>query len=979
MIKKSLKKRFFAVLMCLVLVASCFPLAVFAEDAESTTDATEVVPNKSWDMSKNLFSTALLDIMKINGVAKYLSYSVGDEPGFIKVNTGYTSKTVNLTAQGTISSLITSLGYDSSIFTGNVLSVSDEHISVSCGGVLYDPVDGLITFPDNATLLNAKFYFKGIPDGYVFEYPFIAIGEAYGYTLNFNTWKMPGYTEMEGYRDVMPEGVPLSQATNLLTYELLTTYNDIGEPYTSVGGPYTSLTYSSFGKMNAALPEDIFYYEVPVSKLLADAGITDYGDDLVLSFGGIFGSVVNVNIPYPGSDSMVYSFSAGSHFFFESVEEMLSASIFWNWFADSPTPVTFPYIAYGYVWNEDDDGNALSLNVNTWPVFSDFKSVPGFDDLEYTPLTSSSNLLSYEWFDEYLPSWLEMSTPSDGIFEFVCTDATKYGTQVNIGMGTVADLFRLADYTYVPGSFDIFTVHGLNFSSSLGKSTFRFIDVVNNFPVVYYPSRDWMSIKVTDADFSTFHIQWNLWISTNGVVTIQFPYASPGHVFLRDQEAKYLPLDASSWPQLGNVEDVPGDLTYADGYNAGYAAGLKDGGGSGSYDEGYNAGLSAGHMQGYQEGYDAGELAGYDRGYLAGYEAGAAGSGSGEGDGGSYNDGFLAGYASGRELGYAEGYAAGKQDGYSQGFNAGKQEGYDEGYAAGSGLTIGQTFNPMALWKSVTVTVRYAVETSEGHFKHGISWTVFNNPIDINYYSLITDEGFLNTAGVVEYLLEDVAPSYDGMDWDEPRYVEDMFTIIEFSEDLTTDLYTYSYSYAFESTDRVPVENVASYGSSVSFTSPAGNYFYTQPHSIERYGAYSYQFSVARSEATRSITVRVSGALAWVDQGLNNGILFKVNTSENTLIYNTGYDDGYNSAGEEKYNNGLADGYKNGFIAGKSEALQISKNGDWRDLIVAVVEVPINSIQSLFSFEILGLDMRAAFGAILSLCVLLYIIKKVLM
>ena len=59
--------------------------------------------------------------------------------------------------------------------------------------------------------------------------------------------------------------------------------------------------------------------------------------------------------------------------------------------------------------------------------------------------------------------------------------------------------------------------------------------------------------------------------------------------------------------------------------------------------------------------------------------------------------------------------------------------------------------------------------------------------------------------------------------------------------------------------------------------------------------------------------------------------------------------------------------------------MNLSKTGDWRNLITAVVEAPVNTFQSLFNFEILGLDMRVAFGTIMSICVLLIIIKKVIL
>ena len=47
--------------------------------------------------------------------------------------------------------------------------------------------------------------------------------------------------------------------------------------------------------------------------------------------------------------------------------------------------------------------------------------------------------------------------------------------------------------------------------------------------------------------------------------------------------------------------------------------------------------------------------------------------------------------------------------------------------------------------------------------------------------------------------------------------------------------------------------------------------------------------------------------------------------------------------------------------------------------MLAVTEAPINTFQSLFNFDVLGLDMRAAFGSVLAVCVVLIIIKKVIL
>ena len=103
-----------------------------------------------------------------------------------------------------------------------------------------------------------------------------------------------------------------------------------------------------------------------------------------------------------------------------------------------------------------------------------------------------------------------------------------------------------------------------------------------------------------------------------------------------------------------------------------------------------------------------------------------------------------------------------------------------------------------------------------------------------------------------------------------------------------------------------------------------------------------------------------------------------------TESYGQGYADGYASGYLEGENIGYINGgndiydeaFDQGFADGKKEGLSISETGDWRNLMLAVTEAPINTFQSLFNFEILGMDMRAAFGSVLALCVVLIILKK---
>lgn len=101
--------------------------------------------------------------------------------------------------------------------------------------------------------------------------------------------------------------------------------------------------------------------------------------------------------------------------------------------------------------------------------------------------------------------------------------------------------------------------------------------------------------------------------------------------------------------------------------------------------------------------------------------------------------------------------------------------------------------------------------------------------------------------------------------------------------------------------------------------------------------------------------------------------------------YTKGYEDGYNAA----YNIAERVGYDNGFNAGRDvgfnegrkqgyrDGLETADNSEWTDLFTAVVEAPVNVLYGMFDFNLLGLDMKMAVGAILTLCVVLIVVKAV--
>ena len=108
-----------------------------------------------------------------------------------------------------------------------------------------------------------------------------------------------------------------------------------------------------------------------------------------------------------------------------------------------------------------------------------------------------------------------------------------------------------------------------------------------------------------------------------------------------------------------------------------------------------------------------------------------------------------------------------------------------------------------------------------------------------------------------------------------------------------------------------------------------------------------------------------------------------LNVYSDDLVYNYGYQAGYNQAVKDEggiyvdaaYSKGLSEGYDIGFADGNV----VSQRGNFASLVYSVVEAPFNTFRSLFNFEILGVNLLGFIGSVLTLVVLLWIVKKVLL
>ena len=337
-------------------------------------------------------------------------------------------------------------------------------------------------------------------------------------------------------------------------------------------------------------------------------------------------------------------------------------------------------------------------------------------------------------------------------------------------------------------------------------------------------------------------------------------------------------------------------------------------------------------------------------GYDAGYQAGV-------GSTDAYQEGFTDGAASIdqesiRQEGYDDGYDVGFGDGVASiDQDAIRQEGYDDGYSSAMQLVgdlSGGMFQSMVLGMDVSVDVdgRTIVENFD------------NVPFD-------KTEGGVYFRSTLNFLLDTF-----GVGWEDR--VTQVILRLQFAHgsisgqlpiDWSSSPILISGSALVDSAQLKSIDNVL-----YALTAQEGSYGSLR----------NFEFNVP-SDVTYPVIFKEFSLKVGRPGDLLNEITLWSNSQFYGTGYAAGYADGLSSDSSSAYDTGYAEGYDIGFAGGKKEGLEISNTGDWKSLMLAVVEAPINTFQSLFNFEILGLDMRLAFGSILSVCVLLIIIKKVVL
>lgn len=97
---------------------------------------------------------------------------------------------------------------------------------------------------------------------------------------------------------------------------------------------------------------------------------------------------------------------------------------------------------------------------------------------------------------------------------------------------------------------------------------------------------------------------------------------------------------------------------------------------------------------------------------------------------------------------------------------------------------------------------------------------------------------------------------------------------------------------------------------------------------------------------------------------------YALNDSSN-VQWNKGYETGFS----EGKTNGQTIGYNQGYSVGFNEGVTSANDYSFLGFFGAIFDAPINAFNSLFSFELFGVDMRSLILGLLTLCIIILIVR----
>lgn len=142
------------------------------------------------------------------------------------------------------------------------------------------------------------------------------------------------------------------------------------------------------------------------------------------------------------------------------------------------------------------------------------------------------------------------------------------------------------------------------------------------------------------------------------------------------------------------------------------------------------------------------------------------------------------------------------------------------------------------------------------------------------------------------------------------------------------------------------------------------NYVYTQ----------SIYFYYGGTNETTYVSISYACPNIWAQQIENNPestsivIEYRANPGSNETSYGQGYINGQNSM-QEKVNSAREEGYNSGYAAG---AQQTSSLGN---ILLGIGGVPFETLQSIFDFDLLGINISSLVMSILTAAIAIWIVK----
>lgn len=108
-------------------------------------------------------------------------------------------------------------------------------------------------------------------------------------------------------------------------------------------------------------------------------------------------------------------------------------------------------------------------------------------------------------------------------------------------------------------------------------------------------------------------------------------------------------------------------------------------------------------------------------------------------------------------------------------------------------------------------------------------------------------------------------------------------------------------------------------------------------------------------------------------------IYYDMNGFDNSYIYNYGYQEGETAGREAGYNSGYNSGFSVGKSVGFSEGVANANEYTFLGLFSAVFDAPISALSGLLNFDILGVNILSFTLALFTLCIVFFIIKRLIL